>query len=70
VSLSLTFGRNDKIEHHLMMKILKLIILKSWIRDSVNPSCNLSSGFIVSLVNFCLEQPIKNNKFMYLYTYI
>ena len=36
VSLSPTLNRNEKVKHHIKTKIHKFIILRFWIKSSVN----------------------------------
>jgi len=36
VSLSLTFNRNEKMEHHIRTKIHQSITLKFWVESGVN----------------------------------
>jgi len=38
--------KNKKFEHHIQMKIYKLIVLRFWIRNGVNTLFGLSSGLI------------------------
>jgi len=47
VSLSLTLGRNEKLEHHIRTKTHKPIALRFWVESGVNALCGWTQ---VSLV--------------------
>jgi len=47
MSLSLTLAKNEKVEHYIMIKTHKLIILRFWVESGVNALCGWTQ---VSLV--------------------
>jgi len=40
VSLSLPLVINEKVEYYIKIKTLKYIILRFWVENDVNVSCN------------------------------
>jgi len=54
VSLSFILGRNEKVEHHIRMKIHKSIVLRFWVESGVNVLCGWAQ---VSLVLYLPGEP-------------